>query len=266
MKNLLLLHLLICIFYLVSCQSGAQKRKINSQKLSSHVLKEMTIHPEYGELDRHWNEPSRFAEDTLIGFSHSVVNENNNLNTPGILIMPASKSLGPVFKCNAKRNSPYAKAIHNSIIENEAYILEFTDELLMKTSQLNGIGIHQYTYSHNSTTPSVLIDLGTSILGQESNNVGNNSSFIKTIGKNQVVGYRSENIGIELSNTFFAIDFSENWIAYQYADGSEVVKATEAKGACMRSMFLFNPQDRKLILKIALSEKSIQDAYDQLAL
>lgn len=210
-----------------------------------------------------WCSGYHYSDSLVIGFSHLSLSGTGIGDLADIIFMPINKKVDVSVTPKKNRDSLNYKSKYSHKNETatpgyyQLYLEDHNVNVELTTSKRTSY--HKYTFKKDETQ-SVVIDLGFAINWDAATETSLNIE-----NKNTVSGYRYSTGWAKNQKVFFVANFSKPITKSSlYADG--VLKETNnAKGAKVASQLFFDKENNEeLIVKVALSSVSIENAKDNL--
>ena len=189
-----------------------------------------------------------YSDSTLIGFSHTHLSGTGIADYGDILIIPTKNKSKRNTKLKfSKKNEVSNPGFYKTFIDDESILVELTSTLR--------VGIHQYTFSSNDKKV-ISLDLKHGLGDSEVL-----KSEIKIDGKSSFSGYRQSRGWAQNQIIYFAAEFSKNFSSKEIFGNNNLVNSDTITGKDIFTSFYFdNKSPKKIILKVALSHTSVENA------
>jgi len=216
----------------------------------------------------------QYADNTIVGFSHTHFSGTGHSDLGDILIMPTLGKLQMNPGTAANPMSGYRSAFtHTTEVASPAYYavtLEDND-IRAELTATRRTGVHRYTFRSGGEAH-IILDMMHGIYNYDNKNVW---TFIRVENDTLVTGFRQTNGWARTRTVYFAIAFSKPFSSYGFTDNAagQVYKGfwrrfdqtknfPEAAGTKIRGHFDFNMQSGgQIVVRVALSPVSTDGAF-----
>jgi predicted alpha-1,2-mannosidase len=215
-----------------------------------------------------WCSGYNYADDSIMGFSHTHLSGTGIGDMLDFLIMPCT---GPVKTTPGTREKPEtgyrSRFSHNDEVTEPGYYAVVLQDYKIRAelSATERAGIHRYTFPENSSSHFILdLDHGYSD--------GDGQSLVqwanvKLIGADTIVGGRSVAAWAKGREIYFAMKFSRPFGEVEILSGDQAVNATdrEVKGKSLKCVLHYPTKNQEVIyVKTGISGVSAEGALQNL--
>ncbi len=291
MKKIISLSL-ISILTIVSCKKG-EKKEVESVKEDvtkyvdpfigtgghGHTFPGATtpfgmiqLSPINGISGWDWCSGYHYSDSLVIGFGHLSLSGTGIGDLNDVVLMPATKEYDLSTLTIGKKDQyfkdadkfrdlvPYkSKYSHKNEKASVGYY-----QVYLETPKINAeftadtyVGMHKYTFEKGDTQ-SIILNLGFAINWDNPTQM-NIRQYISdkdtSIHKNMIFGHRYSVGWAKNQKVFFAIEFSKDINNIKYNKDNDNVTSTQV---------FFDNTDEKLLVRVALSSVSVENAYENL--
>ncbi|MBP0902959.1 GH92 family glycosyl hydrolase [Mariniflexile gromovii] len=279
MKHVSLLFLLVV--FAVSCNKSISKKETEVQFLTKYVnpfigtgghghtypgatvpFGMLQVSPVNGVSNWDWCSGYHYSDSVAIGFSHLSLSGTGIGDLADILFMPVNKEVDLTIMPSHRDSLPYKSAYNH---KNEKATPGYY-QVLLEDNKVNAelttslrTAFHKYTFNE-SEKQSVVIDLGFAINWDKATN-----TLIQVEDAYTVSGYRFSTGWAKNQKVFFVAKFSKPIAAYSLVSDKQKVEKMDSTTVKSAAQFFFNENEGKeLLVKVALSSVSIDNAKDNL--
>lgn len=219
-----------------------------------------------------WCSGYHYSDSLVIGFGHLSLSGTGIGDLNDIVLMPATKEYDLSTLTIGKKDQyfkdadkfrdlvPYkSKYSHKNEKASVGYY-----QVYLETPKINAeftadtyVGMHKYTFEKGDTQ-SIILNLGFAINWDNPTQM-NIRQYISdkdtSIHKNMIFGHRYSVGWAKNQKVFFAIEFSKDINNIKYNKDNDNVTSTQV---------FFDNTDEKLLVRVALSSVSVENAYENL--
>lgn len=219
-----------------------------------------------------WCSGYHYSDSLVIGFGHLSLSGTGIGDLNDIVLMPATKEYDLSTLTIGKKDQyfkdadkfrdllPYkSKYSHKNEKASVGYY-----QVYLETPKINAeftadtyVGMHKYTFKKGDTQ-SIILNLGFAINWDNPTQM-NIRQYISdkdtSIHKNMIFGHRYSVGWAKNQKVFFAIEFSKDINNIKYNKDNDNVTSTQV---------FFDNTDEKLLVRVALSSVSVENAYENL--
>jgi predicted alpha-1,2-mannosidase len=192
-----------------------------------------------------------YSDSTIFGFSHTHLNGTGIPDYCDILLTPAIDG-----------NSDQTFSHANETAAPGYYSVKMNNGIAAELTATERVGLHRYTFPDNEKFVNIFLDLKwrDKVLDSE----------LKIVGKTRVEGYRRSSSWAKDQVIYFVAEFSEPLASQLITHGNMMSSSDEGKTAGKGtdlgvSLRFKTPNDKKILVKVALSPVSIEGARKNLA-
>ena len=219
-----------------------------------------------------WCSGYHYSDSLVIGFGHLSLSGTGIGDLNDVVLMPATKEYDLSTLTIGKKDQyfkdadkfrdlvPYkSKYSHKNEKASVGYY-----QVYLETPKINAeftadtyVGMHKYTFEKGDTQ-SIILNLGFAINWDNPTQM-NIRQYISdkdtSIHKNMIFGHRYSVGWAKNQKVFFAIEFSKDINNIKYNKDNDNVTSTQV---------FFDNTDEKLLVRVALSSVSVENAYENL--
>ena len=191
-----------------------------------------------------------YEDSTIYGFSHTHLSGTGIPDYCDIL-------LTPTIDGNGDRKFSHT----NETATAGYYSVKMNNGISAELTATTRVGMHRYTFPQSKFI-NLELDLKwrDKVLDSE----------LKIVGKNRVEGFRRSSSWAKDQIVYFVAEFSRSFVSHTIANGIDITEQNErmmaGKGTNLTASMRFaNPQDGKILVKVAISPVSIEGARKNLA-
>lgn len=279
MKNITLLFFLLTI--IVSCNKDNQNRIAKIELLTNYVdpfigtgghghtypgatvpFGMLQVSPVNGVNGWDWCSGYHYSDSITVGFSHLALSGTGIGDLADVLFMPINKEVDITGTPKSRDSLTYKSSYnHKNETASPGYYQVFLEDHNVNVELTTALrtAYHRYTFKENDEQ-SVVIDLGFGINWDKATDSG-----LQIEDENTISGYRFSKGWAKNQKVFFVAKFSKPIIGYQLAFDNKNVNTKDVKGEKTAAQLFFNEiQNNQLLVKVALSSVSIENAKDNL--
>lgn len=202
-----------------------------------------------------------YPDSTIAGFSHTHLSGTGAGDLYDLLVMPTNsrfkESLTPegAFR-------PYSKFSHDDEEAEPGYYSVMLKSFGIKAelTTTKRVGFHRYTFPEDSES-SIILDLGYSLNWDKPV-----KTEITAIDNGRIEGYRWSKGWARDQRIFFVAELSRSADSFKLSEGGVDVDGATTSGKSSRIEFTFSTkEDEQILMKMALSNNSIEGARNNLA-
>ena len=211
-----------------------------------------------------WCSGYHYSDSLLVGFTHTHLSGTGCADLGDVLVMPYT---GPLQTDKGRQEAPHqgylSRYAHQRETARPGYYAVTLDDYGIRAELTSTVrvGLHRYTFPANgkSQPAHVIIDL------PEGNSDKATNTFIQQIDPQTFVGYRFAKGWAEDRRVYFALKASVPIPAFDVYDGARKLPGKTGKGLAIKGIFTFAKTPTSLLLKVALSPVSTQNALANIA-
>ena len=191
-----------------------------------------------------------YADSIIYGFSHTHLNGTGIPDYCDILLTPT---------IDGNNDKTFTHA--NETATAGYYSVKMNNGIAAELTATKRVGFHRYTFPNAKFVNFELnLKWRDKVLDSE----------LKIVGNNRIEGYRRSSSWAKDQIVYFVAEFSEPFASHTITNSPDITeqneKITEAKGISLISLLRFrNPNDKKILVKVAISPVSIEGARKNLA-
>lgn len=203
-----------------------------------------------------WCSGYNYGDSVLIGFAHTHLSGTGIGDLADVLIMPFTGAVRT--DKGTEKNTATGYASHYShkteSVRPGYYSVKLLDHNIdVELTASERVGFHQYHFPTGKEAH-VIIDLKEGINDQST------ATYIKTIDKYTITGYRFSRGWAKDQWLFFAIRSSEPIDKFSVYDNDKLLPADSNKGKAIKGLISFNKPPAILKLKVSISPVSSENA------
>ncbi|MCB0554840.1 MAG: GH92 family glycosyl hydrolase [Phaeodactylibacter sp.] len=220
------------------------------------------LSPDNGTQGWDWCAGYNYADNVIVGFSHTHLSGTGIGDLCDISMMPAIATVDFNTQPEDPKTAAYAARFQhaNESAEPGYYSVQLDNGVKVELTAASHAGVQRYTFPEGGQK-FVLLDLGFAINWDAPVET---SIHMQEKGKS-FTGYRYSTGWAKDQRVHFAFDFSVPATGITVADSTVLLTETTVRGKKLRMLFLFPPETTELIVKTGISSADEQGARAALA-
>ncbi len=220
------------------------------------------LSPDNGTQGWDWCAGYNYADNVIVGFSHTHLSGTGIGDLCDISMMPAVAAVDFNTQPEDPKKASYAATFQH---EKESagpgyYSVQLDNGIKVELTAARHAGVQRYTFPEGAQK-FVLLDLGFAI-----NWDAPTETAIRMQDRmKSFTGYRFSTGWAKDQRLHFALDFSTPATGITIADSTALQTETDVKGRRLRALFMFPPETTELVVKTGISSADEQGARAALA-
>lgn len=220
------------------------------------------LSPDNGTQGWDWCSGYNYADNIIVGFSHTHLSGTGIGDLCDVSMMPAVAAVDFNTQPEDPKKASYAATFQH---EKESagpgyYSVQLDNGIKVELTAARHAGVQRYTFPEGAQK-FVLLDLGFAI-----NWDAPTETAIRMQDRmKSFTGYRFSTGWAKDQRLHFALDFSTPATGITIADSTALQTETDVKGRRLRALFMFPPETTELVVKTGISSADEQGARAALA-
>jgi predicted alpha-1,2-mannosidase len=209
------------------------------------------LSPDNGTEGWDWCSGYNYSDSVIQGFSHTHLSGTGIGDWCDISVLPLTEQQDAMLE-----KVKVSFSHKNETATPGYYQVKLNSGIDVALTATERVGFHKYTYDDNTKDKYVQFDLGFAINWDKATD-----AYIKILDDYNIVGYRASTGWAKGQKVYFAAKFNQKIKQHSFANDTAKESSMYAYGRNLKAVFRFEKTNTPILMQVALSSTSINDAY-----